>query len=104
MAKSIDVMEKRQMDLLPTLSREELYGFGIIDISEMIMSIEHAINYAEGYRFLLLCFGNEGSSDKAKMIMKSMEDYLELVKDIYRFKVNEKKKRIAFLKGEFVRG
>ena len=48
MAKSIDVMEKRQMDLLPTLSREELYGFGIIDISEMIMSIEHAINYAEG--------------------------------------------------------
>ncbi|NMC60096.1 MAG: hypothetical protein GYA51_12065 [Candidatus Methanofastidiosa archaeon] len=50
------------------------------------------------YRFLLLCFGKEGSSDKA--IMKGMENYLELVKDVYRFKVNEKKKRVAFLKGE----
>jgi len=97
--KNIDVVEKKQMDLLPTLSREELYGFGIIDISEMIMSIEHAINYAEGYRFLLLCFGNEGSSDKAKMIMKGLEDYLQIVKDVYRFKVDEKKKRENFLKG-----
>lgn len=102
MAKNIDVMEKKQMDLLPTLSREELYGFGIIDISEMIISIEHAINYAEGYRFLLLCFGNEGSSDKAKTIMKGLEDYLQIVKDVYRFKVNEKKKKVAFLKGEIV--
>jgi len=100
LAKSIDLMEKRQMDLLPTLSREELYGFGIIDISEMIMSIEHAINYAEGYRFLLLCFGNEGSSDKAKMIMKGLEDYLEIVKDVYRFKVNEKKRKENFFMGE----
>mgnify|MGYP001424752976 CR=1 FL=1 len=100
MAKSIDVMEKRQMDLLPTLSREELYGFGIIDISEMIMSIEHAINYAEGYRFLLLCFGNEGSSDKAKTIMKGLEDYLQIVKDVYRFKVNEKKRKENFFMGE----
>ncbi|OQA94232.1 MAG: hypothetical protein BWY23_02788 [Spirochaetes bacterium ADurb.Bin218] len=99
MEKNIDVVEKKQMDLLPTLSREELYGFGIIDISEMIMSIEHAINYAEGYRFLLLCFGNEGSSDKAKMIMKGLEDYLQIVKDVYRFKVDEKKKRENFLKG-----
>ena len=79
--------------------QERLYGFGIIDISEMIMSIEHAINYAEGYRFLLLCFGNEGSSDKAKMIMKGLEDYLQIVKDVYRFKVDEKKKRENFLKG-----
>ena len=100
MAKSIDVMEKRQMDLLPTLSREELYGFGIIDISEMIMSIEHAINYAEGYRFLLWCFGNEGSSDKAKKIMKGLEDYLQIVKDVYRFKVNEKKRKENFFMGE----
>jgi len=100
LAKSIDVMEKRQMDLLPTLSREELYGFGIIDISEMIMSIEHAINYAEGYRFLLLCFGNEGSSDKAKTIMKGLEDYLQIVKDVYRFKVNEKKRKENFFMGE----
>jgi len=100
LAKSIDVMEKRQMDLLPTLSREELYGFGIIDISEMIMSIEHAINYAEGYRFLLLCFGNEGSSDKAKKIMKGLEDYLQIVKDVYRFKVNEKKRKENFFMGE----
>ena len=99
MEKNIDVVEKKQMDLLPTLSREELYGFGIIDISEMIMSIEHAINYVEGYRFLLLCFGNEGSSDKAKMIMKGLEDYLQIVKDVYRFKVDEKKKRENFLKG-----
>jgi len=99
LAKSIDIMEKRQMDLLPTLSREELYGFGIIDISEMIMSIEHAINYAEGYRFLLLCFGNEGSSNKAKTIMRGLEDYLQIVKDVYRFKVDEKKKRENFLKG-----
>ncbi|MDX9799099.1 MAG: hypothetical protein RBT05_09615 [Bacteroidales bacterium] len=100
MAKNIDVMEKKQMDLLPTLSREELYGFGIIDISEMIMSIEHAINYAEGYRFLLLCFGNEGSSDKAKTIMKGLEDYLQIVKDVYRFKVNEKKRKENFFMGE----
>ena len=100
MAKSIDVMEKRQMDLLPTLSREELYGFGIIDISEMIMSIEHAINYAEGYRFLLLCFGNEGSSDKAKKIMKGLEDYLQIVKDVYRFKVNDNKRKENFFMGE----
>lgn len=99
MAKSIDLMEKRQMEILPMLSREELYGFGIIDISEMILSIEHAISYAEGYRFLLLCFGNEGSSDKAKMIMKGLEDYLQIVKDVYRFKVDEKKKRENFLKG-----
>ncbi|MEN6379352.1 MAG: hypothetical protein ABFD15_07220 [Methanofastidiosum sp.] len=99
MAKSIDVMEKRQMENLPMLSREELYGFGIIDLSEMIMSIEHAINYTEGYRFLFLCFGSEGSSEKAKAVMKGLEDYLEIVKDVYRFKVNEKKKRENFLKG-----
>lgn len=100
MAKSIDLMEKRQMEILPMLSREELYGFGIIDISEMIMSIEDAINYAEGYRFLLLCFGNEGSSDKAKKIMKGLEDYLQIVKDVYRFKVNEKKRKENFFMGE----
>jgi hypothetical protein len=100
LAKSIDVLDKRMISGLPTLSREELYNFNIIELSEMIMAIEHAIRYTEGYRFLLLCFGNEGSSDKAKMIMKGMEDYLELVKDVYRFKVNEKKKRAAFLKGE----
>jgi len=100
LAKSIDVLDKRMISCLPALSREELYNFNIIELSEMIMSIEHAIRYTEGYRFLLLCFGNEGSSDKAKMIMKGMEDYLELVKDVYRFKVNEKKKRAAFLKGE----
>ena len=86
------------------LSREELYGFGIIDISEMIMSIEHAINYTEGYRFLFLCFGNEGSSDKAKAVMKGLEDYLQIVKDVYRFKVDEKKKRENFLKGDEVYG
>lgn len=100
MAKNIDVLDKAMIRYLPTLSREELYNFNIIGLSEIIMSIEHAINYTEGYRFLLLCFGNEGSSDKAKMIMNGMEDYLELVKDVYRFKVNEKKKRVAFLKGE----
>ncbi|NMC59886.1 MAG: hypothetical protein GYA51_10975 [Candidatus Methanofastidiosa archaeon] len=100
MAKSIDILDKEMIRYLPTLSREELYNFNIIELSEMIMSIEHAIRYTEGYRFLLLCFGNEGSSDKAKAIMKGLEDYLELAKDVYRFKVNEKKKRAAFLKGE----
>ena len=100
MAKSIDVLERSQMGALPMLSREELYNFSVIGISEIIMSIEHAISYTEGYRFLLLCFGNEGSSDKAKAIMKDLENYLELAKDVYRFKVNEKKKRAAFLKGE----
>ena len=99
MAKSIDVLDKRMISCLPTLSREELYNFNIIELSEMIMSIEHAINYAEGYRFLFLCFGSEGSSDKAKMIMKGLEDYLQIVKDVYRFKVDEKKKRENFLKG-----
>ncbi|HOI77041.1 MAG TPA: hypothetical protein PLI06_05465 [Methanofastidiosum sp.] len=64
------------------------------------MSIEHAISYTEGYRFLLLCFGNEGSSDKAKTIMKGLEDYLFLVKDVYRFKVNEKKRKENFFMGE----
>jgi len=102
LAKSVDVLERSQIGGLPMLSREELYNFSIIDISEMIMSIEHAIRYTEGYRFLLLCFGSEGSSDMAKIIIKNMEDYLQQVKDVYRFKVNEKKKRAAFLKGEIV--
>lgn len=100
MAKSVDVLEKRHMDVLPMLSREELYSLHIFDLSEMIISIEHAIRYTEGYRFLLLCFGSDGSSDKAKAVIKGMEDYLGLVKDVYRFKVNEKKKKVAFLKGE----
>ena len=99
MAKNVDVLEKRLSGILPMFSREELYGFGIIELSEMIMSIEHAIGYTEGYRFLLLCFGNEGSSDKAKMLMKRLEDYLFLVKEVYRFKVNEKKRKENFLKG-----
>ena len=102
MAKNVNTFEKGHEDMLPMLTREELYGFGIIELSEMIMSIEHAIGYTEGYRFLLLCFGNEGSSDKAKMLMKRLENYLFLVKDVYRFKVNEKKKKVAFLKGEIV--
>jgi len=97
--KSIEFMDKKDLEMLPMLSREELYGFEIFDISEMIMSIEHAISYTEGYRFLFLCFGSEESSDKAKMIMKGLEDYLQIVKDVYRFKVAEKKKRAAFLKG-----
>jgi hypothetical protein len=100
LAKSVDVLEKRHVDVLPLLSREELYGFHIFDLSEMIISIEHAIRYTEGYRFLLLCFGNEGSSDKAKTIIKGMEGYLGFVKEVHRFKVNEKKKRAAFLKGD----
>ena len=100
MANDVDVLDKVSMGFLPILSRGELYHFNIIELSEMIMSIEHAIRYTEGYRFLLLCFGNEGSSDKAKRIMKGMEDYLQQVKDVYRFKVNEKNKKIAFLKGE----
>lgn len=79
------------------LSREELYMFDIIGLSDMIMSIEHAIHYTEGCRFLLLCFGNEGSSDKAKMLMKRLESYLEQVKDVYRFKVNERKRKENFL-------
>ena len=100
MAKSVDVLDKVSMGSLPMLSRGELYRFSITELSEMIMSIEHAIRYTEGYRFLLMCFGNEGSSDKAKRIMKGMEDYLQQVKDVYRFKVNEKNKKVAFLKGE----
>ncbi len=99
MEKSIEFMDKKDFEMLPMLSREELYGFEIFDISEMIMSIEHAIDYAEGYRFLFLCFGSEESSDKAKAVMKGLEDYLEIVKDVYRFKVAEKKKRENFLKG-----
>jgi hypothetical protein len=100
LAKSVDVFEKRHMDVLPMLSREELYSLHIFDLSEMIISIEHAIRYTEGYRFLLLCFGSDGSSDKAKAVIKGMEDYLGLVKDVYRFKVNEKKRKMAFLKGD----
>jgi len=99
LAKDVDVLDKVLMGSLPMLSRGELYHFSIIELSEMIMSIEHAIRYTEGYRFLLLCFGNEGSSDKAKRIMKGLEDYLFLVKDVYRFKINEKKRKENFLKG-----
>ena len=102
MAKSIDLLERSHMGALPMLSREELYNFSVIGISEIIMSIEHAISYTEGYRFLLLCFGNEGSSDLANITIKLLKDYLEQVKDVYRFKVNEKKKKVAFLKGEIV--
>jgi len=102
LAKSVDVLEKRHVDVLPLLSREELYSFHIFDLSDMIISIEHAISYTEGYRFLLLCFGNEGSSDLAKITIKLLKDYLEQVKDVYRFKVNEKIKKMAFLKGEIV--
>ena len=40
MEKSIEFMDKKDLGMLPMLSREELYGFGIIDLSEMIMSIE----------------------------------------------------------------
>ena len=72
----------------------------IIGLSEMIMSIEHAVRYIEGYRFLLLCFGDEGSSDKANTIMKELEDYLQQIKDVHRFKINEKRKRADFLRGE----
>ena len=100
MAKSVDVLEKGHMDVLPMLSREELYSLHIFDLSEMIISIEHAIRYTEGYRFLLLCFGSDGPSDKAKAVIKGMEDYLQQVKDVHRFKVNEKKRKENFLKGE----
>lgn len=100
MAKGVEILDKKTISGLPTMSREELYCFSITELSEMIMSIEQAIRYTEGYRFLLLCFGKEGSSDKANAVKKGMEDYLGLVKDVYRFKVNEKKKRAAFLKGE----
>mgnify|MGYP001248615606 FL=1 len=81
------------------LSREELYTFDIFTLSEMILSIEHAISYTEGYRFLLLCFGNEGSSEKAKSIMQDLEDYLQQIKDMHRFKINEKKRKENFLNG-----
>ncbi len=102
MAKNVDVLEKRLSGILPMFSREGLCNFNIIELSEMILAIEHAISYTQGYRFLLLCFGNEGSSDLTKIIIKNMEDYLQQVKDVYRFKVNEKKKRVAFLKGEMI--
>ena len=82
------------------LSREELYMLDIIGLSDMIMSIEHAVRYIEGYRFLLLCFGDEGSSEKANAIMKDLEAYLQQIKDVHRFKINEKRKRADFLRGE----
>ena len=99
MAKSVDVFEKRLKGILPMFTREALYSFNIFDLSEMILAIEHAISYTEGYRFLLLCFGNEGSSDLTKITIKILKDYLEQVKDVYRFKVNEKKRKENFLKG-----
>jgi len=81
------------------LSREELYNFDNFTLSEMILSIEHAISYTEGYRFLLLCFGNEESSEKAKSIMQDLEDYMNQIKDVHRFKINEKKRKENFLNG-----
>ena len=75
------------------LSRDDLYEYDIFELSEMILAIEHAINYTEGCRFLLLCFGNEGSSDKTETIMQFLENYLKQVKDVHRFKSNEKRRR-----------
>jgi len=100
LAKSVDVFEKRLKGILPMFTREALYSFNIFDLSEMILAIEHAISYTEGYRFLFLCFGNEDSSDLAKITIKLLKDYLEQVKGVYRFKVNEKKRKENFLKGE----
>ena len=80
------------------LSREDLYEQDMFELSEMIMSIEHAISYTGGCRFLLLCFGNQESSDKAKIIMQGLENYLEQIRDVYRFKANEKKRKENFLK------
>lgn len=81
------------------LSREDLYEQDIFELSEMIMSIEHAIRYTEGYRFLLLSFGNNGSSDKAKDITQGLENYLQQIKDVHRFKINEKRRKENFLRG-----
>jgi len=81
------------------LSREELYMLDIIGLSDMIMSIEHAIRYTQDCLFLLLCFGNEGSSEKTKNIMQVLENYLQQIKDVHRFKVNEKKRKENFLRG-----
>jgi len=81
------------------LSREELYNFDIFTLSEMILSIEHAISYTEGYRFLLLCFGDDGSSEKAKSIMQDLDEYLQQIKGVHRFKINEKKRKENFLNG-----
>ena len=79
-------------------SREDLYEQDMFELSEMIMSIEHAISYTKGCRFLLLCFGNQGSSDKAKTIMQDLENYLEQIKDVHRFKAKEKRRKENFLK------
>ena len=98
MTKNLDVLENEGIQFLPMLSKEVLYGFGTVELSEMILSLERAISYTEGNRFLLLCFGSEESSHKAKIVTKSLEDYLDLVKEVYRFKVSEKRKREIFLK------
>ena len=99
MAKSVDILEKRQIDILPMLSREELYDYEISDLSEMIMSIDHAVNYTEGCSFMFSCYGSEDTSKSAKAVMNELKDYLRLVKNVYNFKVNEKKRKENFLKG-----
>ncbi|OQC13656.1 MAG: hypothetical protein BWX72_01577 [Firmicutes bacterium ADurb.Bin080] len=95
MEKNLDIWK----NAFHMLSREDLYGQDIFELSEMIMSIEHAISYTEGCRFLLLCFGNQGSSDRAKTIIQGLENYLQQIKDVHRFKANEKKRKENFLRG-----
>jgi len=82
-----------------TLSREELYYFGVLELSKLIISIEKAISCADDYRFLLLCFGEVDSSDIVDKIKKDLMGYLQRVKDVHRFKSNEIKRKENFLKG-----
>jgi len=94
---NLNINEKWQDNVLPTLSRRELYDFEVIELSMMILSLEKAIENVEGHRFLFLCFGSEGSADKTKSVKQFLEDYLQTVKAVYSFKITEQKKRKAFL-------
>jgi len=84
------------------LSKEELYYFGVPELSKLIISIEKAISCAEDYRFLLLCFGEVDSSDIVDKIKKDLMGYLQQIKDVHRFKSNEFKRKENFLKEKIV--
>lgn len=99
MAKNVDVCKNDSVGILPTLSIEELRDFDTFDLSEMIKSIEYAIRYTEGCSFTFSNFGIEETSEKVKAVVNELKGYLELVKDVYCFKVNEKKREENFLKG-----
>ena len=98
MTKNLDVCKNDCMGILPMLSLEELHDFDTFELSEMINSLEYAIRYTKECSFTFSCFGKEETSEKVKTVTNELDGYLENVKGVQRFKINEKKKMEHLLK------